>query len=148
DALKLDPDNAMLLWCRGQVLALSRRDNEAIAQFQQIQRLHPGQFFSNLGALMQAAIAGDPTAAALIATDELKQIASCDPHYSWAMAQCYSLLNDAPAALLWLETAMDRGFINYPMISNLDPLLDHAREAPGFPALLNRIEIRWETFEI
>jgi len=97
---------------------------------------------------MQAAIAGDPTAAALIATDELKQIASCDPHYSWAMAQCYSLLNDAPAALHWLETAMDRGFINFPMISNLDPLLNNAREAPGFPALLNLIETRWATFEI
>jgi eukaryotic-like serine/threonine-protein kinase len=148
DALKLDPDNAMLLWCRGQVLALSRRNDEAIAQFQSIQKLHPDQFFSNLGALMQAAIAGDHAAAALIATDELKQIAGCDPHYSWAMAQCYSLLGDAPAALQWLETAMDRGFINYPMISDLDPLLDNAREAPGFPALLNRIETRWETFEI
>ena len=64
------------------------------------------------------------------------------------MAQCYSLLNDAPAALHWLETAMDRGFINFPMISNLDPLLNNAREAPGFPALLNLIETRWATFEI
>jgi eukaryotic-like serine/threonine-protein kinase len=148
DALKLDPDNAMLLWCRGQVLALSRRNEEAIAQFQAIQKFHPDQFFSNLGALMQAAISGNPTAAALIATDELKQIAGCDPHYSWAMAQCYSLLDDASAALQWLETAMDRGFINYPLISDLDPLLDNVREAPGFPALLNRIETRWETFEI
>ncbi len=148
EAIQLDPDNAMLLWCRGQVLALIGRNEEAVTQFQKIQKLHPNQFFSNLGALMQAAISRDPAAATLIATDELKQIAGCDPHYSWAMAQCYSLLNDAPAALLWLETAMDRGFINYPMISKLDPLLDNAREAPGFPALLNRIEIRWETFEI
>jgi eukaryotic-like serine/threonine-protein kinase len=148
EAIRLDPDNAMLLWCRAQVLALSGRNGEAIAQFQAIQKLHPDQFFSNLGNLMQAAISGDSSAAALIATDELKQIASCDPHYSWAMAQCYSLLNDAPAALQWIETAMDRGFINFPMISDLDPLLKNAREAPGFPALLNRIETRWETFEI
>jgi eukaryotic-like serine/threonine-protein kinase len=148
EAIQLDPDNAMLLWCRGQVLALSRRNDDAIAQFQAIQKLHPNQFFSNLGALIRAAITGDRAAAALIATDELKQIAGCDPHYSWAMAQCYSLLDDTSAALQWLETAMDRGFINYPMISDLDPLLDNAREAPGFPALLNRIETRWETFEI
>jgi eukaryotic-like serine/threonine-protein kinase len=148
DALKLDPDNAMLLWCRGQVLALSRRNDEAIAQFEAIQKLHPGQFFANLGALMQAALTGDHTAADLIATDDLKQIAGCDPHYSWAMAQCYSLLGDGPAALHSLETAMDRGFINYPMISALDPLLDNARKTPDFPSLLNRIETRWETFEI
>jgi eukaryotic-like serine/threonine-protein kinase len=148
EAIRLDPDNAMLLWCRGQVLTLIGLSDEAIAQFQAIRKLHPDQFFSNLGSLMQAAIAGDPTAASLIATDELKQIAGCDPHYSWAMAQCYSLLNDAPAALQWLETAMDRGFINFPMISNLDPLLNNARRAAGFPTLLNRIETRWATFEI
>ncbi|HEY6412044.1 MAG TPA: protein kinase [Edaphobacter sp.] len=148
EAIRLDPDNAMLLWCRGQVLALSRKDDEAVAQFQALQKLHPDQFFSNLGALMQAAIARDHAAAATIATDELKQIAGCDPHYSWAMAQCYSLLDDAPTALQWLETAMNRGFINFPIISDLDPLLDNAREAPGFPALLNHIETRWEAFEI
>jgi eukaryotic-like serine/threonine-protein kinase len=148
EAIQLDPDNAMLLWCRGQVLALIGRNDEAIAQFQKIQKLHPDQFFSNLGAIMQAAITKDRVAAALIATDELKQIAGCDPHYSWAMAQCYSLLDDAPAALHWIETAMDRGFINFPMIGKLDPLLDNARKAPGFPELLNRIETRWETFEI
>ncbi|HWW23999.1 MAG TPA: protein kinase [Edaphobacter sp.] len=148
EAIQLDPDNVMLLWCRGQVLALIGRNSEAIAQFQAIQKLHPDQFFSNLGALMQAAIAGDADAATLIATNELKQIAGCDPHYSWAMAQCYSLLDDGAAAIQWLETAMDRGFINFPMISSLDPLLDKARKAPGFPELLNRIETRWETFEI
>ena len=148
EAIRLDPNNAMLLWCRGQVLTLIGLSDEAIAQFRAIQKLHPDQFFSNLGSLMQAAIAGDHAAASLIATDELKQIAGCDPHYSWAMAQCYSLLNDGPAALQWLETAMDRGFINFPMISNFDPLLDNARKAAGFPTLLNRIETRWATFEI
>jgi tetratricopeptide (TPR) repeat protein len=148
EAIRLDPDNAMLLWCRGQVLALIGRNDEAIAQFQAIQKFHPDQFFSNLGALMQAAIAGDSASAALIATDELKQIAGQDPHYSWAMAQCYSLLDDGSAALQYLEVAMDRGFINYPMIRNLDPLLNNVRKAPGFPALLSRIETRWETFEI
>jgi eukaryotic-like serine/threonine-protein kinase len=148
EAIQLDRDNAMLLWCRGQVLALIRRDDDAIAQFQALRTLHPDEFFSNLGALMQASIAGDQGAAARIATDQLKQIAGCDPHYSWAMAQCYSLLGDAPAALRWLETAMDRGFINFPMISGLDPLLANAREAPAFPTLLNRIETRWENFEI
>ena len=148
EALQLDPDNAMLLWCRGQVLALSSRRDEAITQFQAIQKLHPDQFFAKLGNVMQHSLAGDHAAVSAIATEELKQIAACDPHYSWAMAQCYSLLDDGPAALQWLETAMNRGFINFPMISDLDPLLDNARHAPGFPALLNRIETSWERFEI
>src|SRR6202042_1128811 len=104
------PDNAMLLWCRGQVLALSSRRDEAITQFQAIQKLHPDQFFAKLGNVMQHSLAGDHAAVSAIATEELKQIAACDPHYSWAMAQCYSLLDDGPAALQWLETAMNRGF--------------------------------------
>jgi non-specific serine/threonine protein kinase len=97
---------------------------------------------------MQAAITGDVAAAAIIATDDLKQIAGCDPHYSWALAECYSMLGDTSAALLWIEKAMERGFINYPMISRWDPLLDNARKSPEFPALADQVKALWENFEV
>jgi non-specific serine/threonine protein kinase len=148
EAIKLDHDNAMLLWCRAQVLSLCRRNDEAIAQLQALRKAHPDHFFTTLGSLMQAALNGDAAAAALIATDDLKQIAGCDPHYSWAMAECYSMLGDTPAALLWIEKAMERGFINYPMISRWDPLLDNARRSPEFPALVDRVRTLWENFEV
>lgn len=95
EAIELDPANSMLLWCRGQVLALCHRNEEAIAQFKAIEQSSPGHFFAQIGTLMQAALNGDSEAAKNLATEDLKQIASCDPHYSWNMAQCNSLLGDA-----------------------------------------------------
>src|SRR5215468_7779295 len=42
EAIRFDPGNAMLLWCRGQALALGHRKFEAIAQFKEIELAHPG----------------------------------------------------------------------------------------------------------
>jgi non-specific serine/threonine protein kinase len=148
EAIKLDPDNAMLLWCRAQVLTLCRRDEEAIAQFDALRQGHPDHLFAQLGSLMQAALAHDVEAAARIATDDLKQIAACDPHYSWFMAECYGLLGDSAAGLQWLETAMDKGFINYPMISRWDPLLINVRQSRNFEAFASRVQAKWEAFEV
>jgi non-specific serine/threonine protein kinase len=148
EAIKLDPNNAMLLWCRAQVLTLCRRDKEAIAQFNELQKAHPDHLFAQLGSLMQAALASDRESAARIATDDLKQIAACDPHYSWFMAECYSLLGDSTSALQWLETAMDKGFINYPMIGRWDPLLINVRQSQNFDAFARRVQTRWENFEV
>ena len=148
EAIELDPANSMLLWCRGQVLTLCHRNNEAIAQFQAIEKNHPGHFFAQMGTLMQSALNGDSESSKKLATEELTQIASCDPHYSWYMAQCNSLLGDAPNALRWLETAMEKGFINYPMVSRWDPLLTNVRRTPGFDTLVKQLRTRWENFEV
>jgi non-specific serine/threonine protein kinase len=148
DAIKLDPTNTMLLWCRGQILALLRRDEEAIAQFHDIRQLDETHFFSQLGAVMQAALSGDRLAVDRAATDELRQITECDPHYSWNFAQCYAIVGDTANSLAWLEKAMTKGFINYPMISRWDPLLAPVRHTPEFDDLVDRVRERWELFEV
>ena len=146
DAIRLDPTNAMLLWCRGQILALLRRSEEAIAQFLAIDDVHPGHFFSQLGAVMVAALGQD--GAQPCRTLELSQISECDPHYSWNFAQCYAVIGDAPNAMSWLEKAMLKGFINYPMISRWDPLLAPIRHTPEFDGLIDRVREQWENFEV
>ncbi len=148
DAIKMDPTNAMLLWCRGQVLALCGKNQEAITQLCELAKLQPGHFFTQLGDLMQAALLGDKEAVARAATDELLQIAGCDPHYSWSVAQCYSMMGDTERALTWLEKAMDRGFINFPMINSWDPLLGNVRKNLGFSDLAERVHVLWDEFEV
>ena len=148
DAIRLDSTNTMLLWCRGQILALLRRDQDAIAQFRAITDLDATHFFSQLGAVMQAALAGDRLALDRAATEELQQITECDPHYSWNFAQCYAIVGDTATSLAWLEKAMLKGFINYPMISRWDPLLAPIRHTPQFDDLVDRVRERWENFEV
>jgi eukaryotic-like serine/threonine-protein kinase len=148
EAIQLDPGNTMLMWCRGQALALCGRTGEAIAQFQEIAETQPGQFFAQMGNLMQAALNGDRKAADLAATNELKEIAGCDPHYSWNLAECYALLGDPDYAVEWLERALQKGFINYPMVNRWDPLLAPVRHTPAFDALIDRMREQWENFEV
>ncbi|WP_260703850.1 serine/threonine-protein kinase [Edaphobacter flagellatus] len=148
DAIRLDSSNAMLLWCRGQILALLRRDEDAIAQFRAIDEMHPGHFFSQLGIVMQAALTGDRDSLDRSLTQELSQIAECDPHYSWNIAQCYAILGDEQHAVEWLEKARLKGFINYPMISRWDPLLASIRKSAGFDDLIDRVREQWENFEV
>jgi non-specific serine/threonine protein kinase len=148
DAIKLDPTNAMLLWCRGQILALLRRNDDAIAQFRAIDEMHPGHFFSQIGVVMQAALQGDREAMDRAVTADLSQIVECDPHYSWNFAQCYALLEDSQSALTWIEKARLKGFINYPMISRWDPLLASVRHTAKFDELVDHIREQWETFEV
>ncbi len=148
DAIRLDPTNAMLLWCRGQILALLGRSNDAVAQFHQIEQIHPGHFFSQIGAVMQAAFAGDRLAMDAAITPELSQITECDPHYSWNFAQCYAVVGDPAKAVEWLEKATQKGFLNYPMISRWDPLLAPVRHTAAFDDLVDRIREKWESFEV
>ncbi|MEG9438304.1 protein kinase [Edaphobacter sp. HDX4] len=148
DAIRLDSSNTMLLWCRGQILALLRRDQEAVAQFQAIQQIDPAHFFSQLGAVMQAALLGDRPAFTAAATTDLLQIAECDPHYSWNVAQCFALIGEPSEAIAWIEKAASKGFINYPMISRWDPLLAPIRHTPRFDNLMDSVRERWEHFEV
>lgn len=148
DAIRHDPANSMLQWCRGQSLALSQRKEDALQQFAQIEKSDPEHFFAKLAALMRAAFSQDPDGFDQVLTEDLKQIVGCDPHYAWFLAECYSLLDNPAQALHWLETAVQKGFIHYPMIGRWDPLLANARLAPAFPALLQRVRVLWENFEV
>jgi non-specific serine/threonine protein kinase len=97
---------------------------------------------------MQAALAQDRHALDRAASPDLLAITECDPHYSWNFAQCYALIGDTAASLAWLEKAMLKGFINYPMISRWDPLLAPIRHTPEFDDLVDRVRERWEMFEV
>jgi TolB-like protein/Tfp pilus assembly protein PilF len=147
-AILLDPTNPMLLWCRGQVLALCGRSTEAIAQFETMQERCPGQFFTDLGSFLAASLAHNAEAAAAHATPELKELVASDPHYSWAMAEGYAVLGDASEALAWLENAMVKGFLNYPMVKTWDPLLGSVRRDSRYLHLLQSMRERWENFEV
>ncbi|HEY0162934.1 MAG TPA: protein kinase [Edaphobacter sp.] len=148
EAIRLDPSNAMLLWCRGQILALMGRSEDSIAQLRDIQALDASSFFSQLGAVMQAALVADREAFDRAATPELLRISECDPHYSWNVAECYALMGDPASAIDWIEKAMSKGFLNYPMVSRWDPLLAPIRRTPKFDDLVDGLRERWENFEV
>jgi len=148
EAIRLDPANPMLVYLRGLALALNGRKDDAIAQFEALSRQHGEHYFCQLGAVMTAALRGDAAAAECLITPAFEEITAGDPHYPWMLAECYSLLDKKDLALQWLHKAIEKGFLNYPMIGRWDPLLANVRSHPDFSRLLHHTRELWEKFEV
>lgn len=146
-SLQMDPTNAMVRFCYAHVLALNRRVEEFTRVIDALNRELPTNFFAKLGRFYMQALAGDHSGALECATAELLSAAGVDPHYSWNVAQCYALVGERKQALDWLERAVSLGFINYPLLSRLDPFLESLRTEPGFEAIMQETRERWEAFK-
>ncbi|MFC2157870.1 protein kinase [Acidobacteriota bacterium] len=83
-----------------------------------------------------------------VMTPEFIQTCKRDGTYSHHIAGFMSLLDEKKRALDWLETAIDGGFINYPLLSKQDPFLDNIRGDPRFKKLMERVKHEWENFEV
>ena len=51
-------------------------------------------------------------------------------------------------ALDSLEQAVNQGFINYPLMSEKDPILESIRGEERFIKLMKRVKYEWEHFEV
>ncbi len=94
------------------------------------------------------ALKGDTEKMMKVLTDELIKLLQADCQYSWHMASVYSFINEKDKSLEWLENAVNRGFINYPMLNEYDPLLDNIRGEERYKNLMARVKYEWENFEV
>jgi non-specific serine/threonine protein kinase len=147
-ALKSDPRNPMLQLAHAQVLALNGRVDEAVAELEALSRDAAGHFFAQLGMFYCHALSGDKEVALRCVNNELRTAAAADMNYAWLMAQAYALIDERELALEWLNTAVARGFINFPLLHHLDPFLQNVRGEPGFARLMQSTREQWESFEV
>lgn len=77
-------------------------------------------------------------------------VATCkrDLQVSYHISTFYALLGQIDEAIEWLENAVDIGFINYPFINSIDPLLEILRGEERYKMLMERVKYEWEHFEI
>ena len=147
-AIDADPQNPMLQLAYAQVLALNGRTEEAVARLEALPTLAGENFFSQLGTFYGHALRGDREKALAALNDELTAAAGADMNYAWLMAQGFALIGERATALEWLHTAVNCGFINYPLLHHLDPLLEGVRQEQGFAKLISTTRQRWEAFEV
>jgi len=97
---------------------------------------------------LKYALKGETDKMNLVLTDELTKNVQADCQYSWHMASVYSYINERNESLKWLENAVNRGFINYPMLNDFDPLLENVRGSERFKKLMEQVKYEWENFEV
>ena len=64
------------------------------------------------------------------------------------MAEGYAYIGETDNALMWLEHAFEKGWINYPWLSKIDPWLQNLRSEERFKQLMERVKYEWEHFEV
>lgn len=132
----------------GQSLVMSGKLDDAFAVLDALIYDMPESPFAEVGAFYRFALRGEREQAKQAVSEETMVVLGTDLQYSWMLAQCYALIEDNVSALLWLEKAVDRGFVNYPLLSEKDPLLANLRDEPAFTELMMKVETRWKTLDI
>ena len=147
-ALSSDPQNTMLQLVYAQILALNGRVEEAVSRLEELSSAADGGFFAQLGTFYGHALRRDRDAALRCVNEDLTSAAIVDMNYAWIMAQGYALIDEKKTSLEWLNAAVERGFINFPLLHHLDPFLENVRGEPGFDQLMQSTRQQWEAFEV
>lgn len=80
--------------------------------------------------------------------DGFFKIAEWNEWWPLLLAQSFAMVNEYEKALLWIEYAVKRGFINYPFLSEYDHTLENIRKEPRFKKLMKKVKKEWENFEV
>ena len=104
--------------------------------------------WAGLCLLYKHALKGEKEEALTVVSAEQEEMLRSDEAFSYQLAEGYSLINEKIKALDWLENAVDRGFINYPFLNEIDPFFENIRGEPRFKKLMERVKHEWENFEV
>jgi len=99
-------------------------------------------------AFIRHALAGRRDEALRAVSEPFKAAARRVEYWSWVMSDCYALIDELDQALDWLETAISRGFINHPFLSQHDKLLAKLHGHPRFEALMQKAKYEFDRFDV
>jgi non-specific serine/threonine protein kinase len=146
--IQMEPDGVLSHWYYLQLLAWEGKFDEASVYVDKYVQEFSHSSFTSLSLFLKFSLEGKKSQARESISKEVLEVAWNDFHLPWYIAECYSLLDEKQEALKWLEHAVDRGWINYPLFSELDPFLENIRKEPRFKKLMERVKHEWENFEL
>jgi len=149
---KLEPESIFpKFWCI-YVLAWKSQYDKAFELIDQIikDKSHDmaHKIFAEWCLFFKYALQGEKTRALETISEDVKMYFWNDPELPWLGACNYALINEKEEALNWLEHAIDRGWINYPLFAEKDPFLENIRGEERFKKLMERVKYAWENFEV
>jgi TolB-like protein/Flp pilus assembly protein TadD len=147
-AYNLAPDNAMHQFFKALILLYNDQADKAFDFIAEVVDESSTNIWTLVTLFMKYTIKGDKEKIASLFTPEFAAQIQMDHQYSYHIATFYSFLNEKEEALKWLENAINRGFINYPLLNEQDVLLENIRDDESFKTLMKRVRQEWENFEI
>jgi hypothetical protein len=93
------------------------------------------------------AFRGDREQALAALDPDARDYAWNDPDFPFLCAGMFAIIDEKEAALEWIQHALDRGNINYPLFASEDPFLEGLRGDVRFERLMAELKPKWEAFE-
>jgi non-specific serine/threonine protein kinase len=146
-AYELAREHPVFGFMYGLCLACGGHLDEAYTILEEVEHDQSAGFFCSLSRFIRNALQGNKAAALRSVTHDMSRTAKNDMQYSAHMAGCYALINEPDKALKWLANAVERGFINHPFLSRIDPFLKNLHGDERFETLMADVKKRWEAFE-
>jgi TolB-like protein/lipoprotein NlpI len=147
-AYNLTPESGMNQFWKSLVLLYNDRGDEAydfICKFVE----EPGRdTWTQLTIFLKYVIKGEKDKLISLLTPDFVKSIQIDLQNSYHIATFYSFLGEKEKSLEYLENAVNRGFINYPLLSKHDKLLNNIRNEERFKKLMERVKYGWEKFEV
>jgi TolB-like protein/tetratricopeptide (TPR) repeat protein len=145
--LRVDPAFLWNEFFAACVLVWQGREENAAARLAPMIGRNPPDLFSEWATLMRCALDRDAAGAREALSQGSRTFVWNDLELPPFIASVYALAGATEEALDWLEHAVDRGWINHPLFSENDPLLESIRGEERFKELMVRVKRDWEAFE-
>jgi len=148
-AYKLAPENPNWMLVYSQILAFNNQLEEAYTVCDDIFKKDPTNIFARVGQCYKFALQVNKEKAIQAMADGIKEEARSNNWYhAQLMAECDALIGEKDEAITSLEYAVNLGAVNYPLYSEIDPLLVNIRGEERFKKLMERVKHEWENFEV
>ncbi|MCK5280600.1 MAG: hypothetical protein KAK04_18740, partial [Cyclobacteriaceae bacterium] len=148
-ACLLDPEFPWSKYWHAIYHAVENKSEESLLLLDQASKLqHLPEIHINLLSFYKAALKGDNKRAISILTEDTKNYIWNDPDITGFFPGWYAMTGQIEDALKLFEHAVNRGWINYPLFNEYDPLLENIRGEERFKKLLERVKYEWENFEV
>ena len=149
---KLEPEGVLADFWSAYILAWKGQYNEVYSLINQMANTETQdkmyKIFTGWLIFLKYALRGEKNRALDVLTDEVKHYFWHDPELPWLGACNYALIDEKEEALNWLEHVINKGWINYPLFNDNDPLLENIRGEERFKKLMERVKHEWKHFEV
>jgi serine/threonine protein kinase/Flp pilus assembly protein TadD len=144
---RLEPQNPAAVYYYALALVYAGRLKEATAIIDQHIHIDWADTFTKSSLMVKYAAEKDIQKIKKLVTGDFEKTVRNDLQTTYFVSVLYALAGFKEEAFELLEHAVNHGFINYPLMSEKDPLLETIRGEERFKKLMKQAKHEWETFD-
>jgi len=147
--VQIEPQSMLAKSSHAEGLGFTHSYDQAVEVCDKIIHDEPAHIFAFIFKFLKFAFLGEKEKALrLVEEDPRSKLIWEDAEKSREIAEGFSILGEKDKSLDWLENAINRGNINYPLFNEIDPHLENIRSEERFKKLMERVKKDWEDFEV